>query len=304
MVDRPCPICARTDHSRVIHESRLDESRLDEFAYASRKRPELMHHRLLQCDRCDVLYASPAPPPERLESGYEEAAYDSGTEARYAARTYRRLLERFPPPPAAPRAAALDIGAGDGAFLAELVDLGYGEAIGIEPSRAPVEAAPPALAERIVPTPIERIDLEPESLDLVTCMATVEHLFDPLDVLQRSLRLLRPGGRFAMTCHDRTGTLNRAAGRRSPIYDIEHLQLLSPTSARRLLTEAGFEDVRAEPFRNRYPLRYWSRLAPKPAALRGRSAPGPLRRLGDLPLSLPAGNLFVTGTRPESIRAL
>ncbi len=41
------------------------------------------------------------------------------------------------------RDGALDIGTGDGAFLAELLRAGYTDVIGIEPSSAPIEAAAP-----------------------------------------------------------------------------------------------------------------------------------------------------------------
>ncbi len=61
--------------------------------------------------------------------------------------------------------------------------------------------------------------------------------------------------------------LARLLGRRSPIYDVEHLQLFSPRSVRVLLERAGFRDVEVRPVVNRYPTGYWAKLlpAPKPA---------------------------------------
>src|SRR4051812_23654616 len=124
MLARSCPVCGSEDASRVFAESNFDPSKLDEFAFASRKLPEYMHHRIIACPVCDLLYASPVPPREDLFDAYEAAAFDSGVEAHHAARTYRRFLKaicrRLPD-----RVGALDIGTGDGAFLEELVDFGF-----------------------------------------------------------------------------------------------------------------------------------------------------------------------------------
>lgn len=65
-----------------------------------------------------------------------------------------------------------------------------------------------------------------------------------------------------MVGHDRPAPVNRLLGRRSPIYDIQHLQLFCPGSLRELLERAGFRDVQVRRFRTRYPLRYWLRSAP------------------------------------------
>ena len=48
-----------------------------------------------------------------------------------------------------------------------------------------------------------------------------------------------------IVCHDRRAPLNRALGARSPIMDIEHLQLFSQASARALLERTGFARRRA-----------------------------------------------------------
>lgn len=295
LLERACPICATAAFSRLYAPANVEPEALDRFAFASRKPPELMHHQLRHCDRCDLLYADPAPGPEDLRRAYADAAYDSGEAAGYAARTYRRLLDRLLEG-AADRGsgAAVDVGAGDGAFLAELIDAGFGDAFGIEPSRAPRSAAVPELRPRLRSEPFESIEIEPASLDLITCMATIEHLDDPLAFCERSRELLREDGLLLLTCHDRRSKLNRALARRSPIFDIEHLQLFAFSSARALLERAGFRAIHVRPFINRYPLRYCLRLLGVP----GMSQSGSLGRLGGLPLPVPAGNLAVVGRAP------
>ena len=88
MIERPCPVCGTGASASVFAESTVDAGKLNEFAFASRKVPEYMHHRLMQCSKCDLLYANPVPAPEELSIAYRDAAFDSGEEARFAARTF------------------------------------------------------------------------------------------------------------------------------------------------------------------------------------------------------------------------
>src|SRR5262245_59077056 len=115
MTERACPLCGATDQSRVVAESTVETDRLDGFAFASRKLPEYMHHRLLTCASCDLVYASPIPSSDSLAKAYEEAAFDSSNESLSASRTYGRflpaLVEALPD-----LVGAVDVGTGDGAF--------------------------------------------------------------------------------------------------------------------------------------------------------------------------------------------
>lgn len=277
-------------------ESRIEPERLDHLAYASRKPPELMHHRLLRCSSCDLVYASPAPRADALAQAYREAGYDSGHESRYASATYARLLsEILPRLPG--KGGAVDIGAGDGAFLSRLVAAGFEDVVGIEPSAAPIDAAAPEVRPLLRQDVFSPENFESGSLRLVTALQLLEHVPDPLGLCTGVCDLLHPGGALLVVCHDRTAPANRLMGRRSPIFDIEHLQLFSPRSLRALLERAGFGQVEVRRVVNRYPLRYWLRLAPLPGPLKSRLLMAARGRLGSRPLSLPAGNITAIGIR-------
>lgn len=293
---RRCPVCGTSaDDARIVHEERFDPTRVDSFAFASRKSPELMHWRLVECRTCGVLFASPAPRAELLADAYRDADYDSREEARYAGATYgklvRRLLPRLPA-----EGGALDVGAGDGAFVEVLRASGFADVAGVEPSRAALEQADPQIRPLIREGIFSASDFEPGSLRLVSCLQTVEHLPDPLAVFRDAHTLLRGGGALLVVCHDRTAPINRLLGRRSPIYDVEHLQLFDPVSLRNLLDRAGFTGIEIRPIANRYPLRYWMRLAPLPGGAKGRVIAGLDRaRLGAVPVTVPVGNLAAVG---------
>lgn len=292
---RPCPVCGSDDDHDVFAAARLDTAALDRHAFASRKRPELMRLRLVQCPVCDLVYASPSPAPEALAAAYDAAAFDTPNEARFAARTYaaaiRPLCHGLPD-----RCGALDIGTGDGAFLGELLDLGFTDVGGVEPSTEPIAAAAPRVA-RLIEHDVFRPGLRPPgSLSLVTCFMTIEHVPDPSALAREAVELLKPGGLLALVCHDRRAPVNRVLGMRSPIVDLEHLQLFSRRSITELLQRAGLADVGCRPIRNRYPLRYWARLLPLPER-RGAALERGLERTGlaSRPLTLPVGNLLAWG---------
>lgn len=300
---RNCPVCGSREDSDIHADERVDLALLDQYAFASRKRPEHMRFRLVRCPVCDLVYANPVPAPEALSQAYEAAAFDSAVEARFAARTYiealRLILQTLPD-----RVGALDIGTGEGAFLGELLDAGFSSVGGIEPSTAPMASAHPRVAG-LIEQGLFHPGVRPAgSLSLVTCFQTIEHVPDPAVLVRDAVSLLKPGGIFALVCHDRRAPLNRLLGLRSPIIDIEHQQLFSPTSVHRLLCGAGLVGVNQRALRNRYPMRYWARLLPLPPCT-GKLVVSVLERtrLADRALTIPVGNLLAWGRRTSDSRS-
>jgi len=296
---RSCPICRKRDRSRLFAPVNIDWEALDGYAFASRKLPEYMHWRLSRCERCDLLYADPAPRPDDLAILYQDAGFDSREEAHHATRTYGRLLSRIVPRLPS-RTGAADIGTGDGAFLTELLRLGFEDVEGIEPSMAPVESADPSVRPLIRQGVFREDSFVAESQSLITCFQTIEHLPDPLLFCRHAWQALRPGGALFLIGHNHRALSARVLGRKSPIFDIEHLQLFSRASLRCLLREAGFSRIETFPILNRYPLGYWARLFPFPP----RSKPRLLAAIQALPIGrwvipLPAGNLAAVAYKPQ-----
>jgi SAM-dependent methyltransferase len=258
-----------------------------------------MYHRLVECPTCDAVYANPMFDFGGIDAAYDAAAFDSKQEAEFASRTYARLVR-----PLLPRlpstSAALDIGTGEGSFLEQLLDLGFERVAGYEPSAAPLAAASERVRELIVHDVFAAERAAGSGpYDLIACCMTIEHVPDPAQLCRDAFELLAPGGALMIVCHDRRAPLNRLLGMRSPIIDIEHLQLFSRASARSLLERTGFERVDVRRITNRYPLHYWLKLAPMPRRLKRALVAGAQRDpLGSLSLSLPVGNLAATGMRP------
>lgn len=297
---RCCPMCASSDHSRVVAEANIDPEKLDAYAFASRKLPENMHHRLVLCQKCDLLYASPIPDESALGEAYRDAAYDSQEEARYAARTYAKALRPYlgslPD-----RQSAMDVGAGDGAFVSELQRMPFASVVGIEPSAAPIQAAATEVKTMLRQEMFGKCSAAAGSLTLLTCFQTLEHVADPAEFARTAFSLLKPGGALCLVTHDRNSLVNRLMGRKSPIYDIEHMQLFTPKSVSALLSGCGFVNVSGVALANVYPLVYWLRLAPMPRRLKEALTLALKRcKLGYVPVGLRVGNVLTIAYRPAA----
>jgi 2-polyprenyl-3-methyl-5-hydroxy-6-metoxy-1,4-benzoquinol methylase len=296
--DRLCPICGAIAPSGVeVLSQEIDFSALDAYGFASRKPPEHQHHRMLLCNRCDVLYAAPVLNRSLLDNLYREAAFDSSMEAACAAKTYASLLGKFTSRITS-EDSALDVGTGDGAFLAELSKLGFVKMMGVEPSEAPVNAAAPEIKKLIKLGPFNEGDFRAGDFSLISCFQTIEHLSNPGEFVGSAYRLLKKNGVLMIVCHNRRGFVNKLLGKKSPIIDVEHLQLFSPKSVKNLLLGAGFSSVEVSTFANTYPIKYWLRLLPLPTALKGGIARVlQVLRLENYPVSLPVGNMVAFARR-------
>jgi len=271
---RACPVCgAGADQTEPFLADSRDDALLSASSFASRKVPEYMSHAMVRCRVCDLAYVDRPPSVDELAASYHAADYDSAEEAEDAADAYARAI--------APvltklrnRGSALEIGTGTAAFLERLSDAGFGELVGIEPSTAAIDAAPEHRKAWIREGIFEGSDFPPESFDLICCFMTLEHVQDPGALVAAAHRLLRPGGVFVGVTHNRRAWLNRLLGRRSPIVDVEHMQLFSEQSSKELLSRNGYVEIGGASFRNAYRLGYWLRLVPMSRTLKDKLTRG------------------------------
>jgi SAM-dependent methyltransferase len=298
MNTRNCPVCGTTASIAIqFMRSNFDLEKLSSFSFSSRKLPEFMCHELVQCPQCDLVYVPNPPDQSVLSQAYHLSDFDSSQEADDAAHTYLKatkgVLERIKY-----KGRALEIGTGTGIFLEKLKDVGFEEVVGVEPSTAAIKAAPLHRQKWIREGVFNEFDFEPQSFDFICCFMTLEHVRDPQDLVLAAYRLLRPGGAIALVTHDYRSSVNRILGSRSPIIDIEHMQLFSKPSIQKILENNGFLNVHIASFRNRYELKYWLRLMPFGQSIMAATVQLlKILRLADLKLSFNVGNIISTGFR-------
>jgi len=296
MVSRNCPVCdANPSASQLFAKENIDEQKISGLSFASRKPPELMSHHLVCCNHCDLVYAPTPPSVQELASAYHSADYDSSEEANDAASSYLRaslsVINKIPQ-----LGSALEIGTGTGIFLELLEMAGFQKLVGVEPSQSAIDAAPVRTQAWIQHGIFEEKNFQPESFDFVCCFMTLEHVQDPMELTQSVLKLLKPGGAFVSVTHDYRSFVNKALGMRSPIIDIEHMQLFSKKSIQEMFVRAGYKNVSASSFVNSYSIQYWLRLSPLPKAMKSSiSKLLSLLGLNKQHLSVNVGNTFTVG---------
>jgi SAM-dependent methyltransferase len=292
--ERACPVCESRQYKPFADED-IDENHLNDFSYASRKQPEFMCLRLVICSQCSLVYAPNTPQNHFLQEAYEAADYDSSEEARYAAKTYAKALQPYIKKLPS-YAGALDIGAGNGLLLPWLQQWGFQKALGIEPSAKAIAAAPAEVKPLLQQGMFDAKSVEGLDLSLICSFMTLEHVAEPISLVTAAYAALQDKGMIALVVHNRQGLLNRLLGLKSPIIDIEHLQLFNKKSTAALLLTAGFQHIRIHSIVNTYPLRYWLRLMPLPNSFK-KIVGFILEKTGlsRLPLALPVGNLLAIG---------
>ena len=250
-----CPACL--SNGKLRYPEKLEEYLFNDLTFASRKRPELMHYDLFECENCKTLFTNRNVNLSELLKNYENAEYDSNLEAKYAAKTYVKYLQRALPNF---NGSILDIGAGDGSFLSAAQGVIATSNLGIEPS---IKAIAKNQDNRVNIRNIAVEDLSTdEKFDLVTCFQTIEHLNNPREFIHNIKKFINPGGYFAVSCHNRMSLVNKILAEKSPIFDVEHLQVFTHLGIEKLFSGLDFEIMYSRKYKNKYPLSYWLKIAP------------------------------------------
>ncbi len=145
-------------------------------------------------------------------------------------------------PEARPGGILLDVGCGNGRFLAAMQALGW-KVMGVEPD--PVSRS---IAESLTGAPVlsSLVDANfpPEFFDVITMNHVFEHVSEPATVLQECRRILKPGGLLGLCVPNWASLTRRLFGRYC--YHLEpprHVVMYEPKVLHDLLVREGFEVV-------------------------------------------------------------
>jgi SAM-dependent methyltransferase len=150
-------------------------------------------YRLVRCACCGLIRTDRPPSSEHLYV-YGKTA-DAGKRFALAQRLLqwfrrarvRKFVGQHP-------GRALDVGCGDGSFLAALAQRGW-DVYGTELSASIAASAWQRLGDRIRVGEVEAAAYPEASFDLITFWHVLEHLNNPRNALAEARRLIKPGGR-------------------------------------------------------------------------------------------------------------
>ncbi len=141
------------------------------------------------------------------------------------------------------RGQLIDVGCGNGAFLARMKELGWSVA-GVEPDPEAVRVAREHFGLSVFQGTLAEARLPEASADAITVHHVLEHVLDPIDFLSECYRVLRPGG-LLIAVVPNLKSLGRHVFRSCWLHwDVpRHIFVFSPESVRRCLEQAGFRAV-------------------------------------------------------------
>src|SRR5882724_11743220 len=212
-----------------------------------------------RCGACGYVFDNPRPTIKELVAFYSQPAkYDSWlTAARARDALWKRRLRKLLLHKVAGN--LLDVGTGVGQFLHHAKPF-FTQVQGTEVSESAIRIAREKYGLEIHPGQVEELDLAPESFDNITLFHVLEHVPDPVKLVQRCNTLLRPGGVLTIAVPNDVlawtsafKKFGKKLGLRpfekfSPVLGISkagsskeiHLSHFTPSVLRRLLEQAGF----------------------------------------------------------------
>ena len=292
-----CPICETNRFDRQVYAMNFDPQNLNGEIFSARRLPDRLHYRMVRCQQCGVLRSDPILPPSELARLYASSKFTYAAEADFARKTYAQYLRRALPLVRS-RQRLLEIGCGNGFFLCEARQLGFQEVWGVEPSADAIGQAAEEVRETIRSGLYCRDTFPANHFDIACAFQVLDHAPAPGALLDACLEDLKPGGVALFINHDCGALSARIMGEASPIIDVEHTALFDKRTMRRLFEKHGFHVHDVFSVRNTYPLSYWAKLSPLPAALKSallallEATPA-----GRIPLTVSAGNLGLIATK-------
>ncbi len=190
-----------------------------------------------ECADCGFLQCSEQSDVLGFYESLVDEVYDETRGAR--ALQARRLLQQIRPP--RPGGRLLDVGAGSGILVAQATELGY-RAEGVEPSawlqRRAVERG---LAVELGTLPHPQLG---GPYDVVTLIDVVEHVPDPVGLLERAREVTAPDGVVAVVTPDVGSLAARLLGWRWWHFRVAHVGYFSTATLKLALQRAGLGEPR------------------------------------------------------------
>lgn len=238
-IDDPCWICGNQGTTPHAPGAEIDALTPDDLRISDKRYGLTLP--LLQCDACGFVFATrkSLPALTALYAELDDAEYGASAAGR---RRQMAHLLRWATADLPGSARLLDVGAASGILVSEAIARGF-ESVGVEPSgplarRARAEGL--AIHEGVLPHPA----LAGATFDIVTLVDVIEHVDDPLDLLDQCRRHLAPGGRLLVVTPDRGSVAARVLGARWWHRRLAHVSYFDRGTLAAALRRSGFEPER------------------------------------------------------------
>lgn len=241
-----CNLCDSTpEHHHYLLSAPLHRSMRKYFG-------DMAKTRFVICPQCELVFLSPRPPLEHFIYYYEKGNRITRTNEQILKREqgampfYDALMafirEHVSLPPGN---KICDVGCGYGTLLKMMQDHFGGDALGLELSDEAFRFAQDYYGHEMRKCLLEHM-AERDHYDLITCVAVLEHMFDPLANLRHIADLLKPGGYVFILVPDigELGIRPFKGERIQTVFKIVHLYYFSLFTLGTILSKAGLTPVK------------------------------------------------------------
>lgn len=137
----------------------------------------------------------------------------------------------------------LDVGCGKGSFIVRMREQGW-DVEGLEVDADAVEYARSKNGLSVHLGSLEDNHFPDDTFDVITSNHVIEHVHDPISLIQECLRVLKPGGRLVLATPNIESFGHRYFERNwSHLDSPRHLRLFTMKTLRECATRAGFQSV-------------------------------------------------------------
>ena len=282
-----CPICGPKAGKKPLYPQNFSTTQINARVFSARRRPDRLHYRIVKCSGCGLVFSDPILDEAKIDQLYQRSLFTYADRAKDLTKTYGyylRQLENY----GVKKNRLLEIGCGNGFMLTEAKRQGYREVLGVEPSRDAANRTAPAIRRGIKLGVFSRKLFPKNYFDVICFFQTLDHIVNPNQFIKDCHTVLRPGGLVLAINHNVDSLPAKLLQEKSPIIDVEHTYLYSPTTMRLIFTKNKFAVLRLGSSFNIYPLEYIFYLLSLPNYFAWK-----------IKLKLKLGNLFLIAQKPK-----
>ncbi len=206
---------------------------------------------IVRCDECRLVFANPQVDESLVLAEYRAdsaRANDLWVDVLLSERQleldrakFEEILDELEPFRGGGR--LLDVGTSIGLFLRLALDRGW-DALGNEFGERARAVAREQFGVDVTDAPLDALDVEPESFDVVTLNSVLEHVNEPRQMLVQVRALLKAGGALFVIVPNVESLACRVLHERAATFDgRNHLIYFSPATLGRMLEREGFDVV-------------------------------------------------------------
>ena len=235
-------------------------------------------HEVVRCTDCAMHYLYPRLTETAMRQFYEQDDYFEGGESGYSdtsyadqenalRATFKRLMQNLEKRKLT-GGSLLEVGCGYGYLL--------GEAGPYFEYRAGTEFSPEGVkqsstkADVVYEGGIEQLPSD-SRFDCVIATHVIEHVYQPLDFVQKLSDHVKPGGTMVLAAPDMGGMLRKAMGKRWASFKVpEHVLYFDADTLSSVMRDAGLTDLKVLPYPHAFPFGLIASKfrVPSPAAIR------------------------------------